>query len=76
MTVVCALRTDSKARQGCRALQVFALRTNFFVGRGHAPAACRNFRLHTNSFVSIVLRSRGRHAEVVVPYDPSIVIAP
>ena len=34
MTVVCALRTDSKARKGCRALQVFALRTNFFVGRG------------------------------------------
>ena len=31
--------------------------------------SCRNHQMRTNSFVCTVCRLRGRHAEVVVPYD-------
>ena len=31
---------------------------------------CRDYQLRTNLFVFSVCRLRGRHAEVVVPYEP------
>ena len=49
----CRLPLTRSARQGCHALRI-AERT--LVGRGHVPAACRNYQVRTDLFKPTVCR--------------------
>ena len=57
MTVVCASRTDSEARQGCRALQVFAYANGFYLRLPRAINRPRNDRNATPFVIAKPVRT-------------------